>query len=69
MKKKEYSPKPQKSKKMSFVITVKKQRKKKGGVKHALGFVQLGNMGSCQSSNDVEIPDVNLSILGKENIH
>ena len=41
----------------------------KGGVKHALGFVQLNNMGSCQHSNDVEMPDFNSSILGKEDTH
>ena len=69
LKKKEYSPKPQKFKKVSFATTVKKKGRREGEKKRALGFAQLGNMGSCQPSNDVEMPDYNLSILGKEDIH
>ena len=48
---------------------MKKKGRKESGKKHALGFVQLGNMGSCQPSSDVEMPDFNFSILGKEDIH
>ena len=69
MKKKEYSSKPHKAKKVSFASTVKKRSKTEGGVKHALGFVQLGNMGEYQSSDDAEMADLNFSILGKKDIH
>ena len=57
LKKKEYSPKPQKSKKVSFATVGKKHGKKEGGKKHVLGFMQLENMGSCVPSNDVEMSD------------
>ena len=69
-KKKDYGSKQSnKFKKVSFSTTVKKQSKREGAVKHGLRFMQLGNMSTSQPSDDVEVSDFNISIVGKEDIH
>ena len=53
----------------TFVTTRKKPNKKASSKKHAMGFIQLGIVGSCQCDGDVEMPDFNFSILGEEDVH